>query len=619
MRLFITLLLFSVTVVSAVAQRAAIKVTAAPVWQVVTSKQDTPYYITVENKGRDTQGEVAVLPNFGANDSVVYPLEMPAGSQKRVMIPVRYSYGIKFGYQHQSGLSESENVPNPVDAQQIAGLISNNPLDMQFPPRTGTDSNQRAIVGGGCQPQDAPDRLNGYYFLDSLVLGEGSERLRKEQIEAIRSYVRMGGVVVFLGGAATSAATDPRWGSIVPVSPSSLRNTTVQGQVVTERVGAVKPGAVKVDGIQVGSAYLTSYGLGLAVYYTINPFEASTKRLPSQQNDVLKCLNRTHKNAVFQNMYGMVGVEFENQNYSSMPTGSPMESAPTPVPPGASSGFDDSSDPFQLKLPQTGSLGWLLLGYIVVVLPVNFLILRKLKRLEWAWITTPIISLLFSGIILSSTLALYKASAICLTHGMVFLSGVPDDRSTLVGKSQMFFPKAQENDLGLRSIERIQPGYEYRGGQSSNMTFTDAGNQIIAPNVTTSNLAFREFGYVGHEDGFDGIEIGYRPIDARRSKLKITNRTRKRLMKVHIYTSDQLYIPKELTTLEPGRSYEMECSITKPKADLQNAYMGIANRMSSKMFVTGWLEDTRVGPTYGKSHPNSSTRFLTTPVYGRGF
>jgi hypothetical protein len=50
-----------------------------------------------------------------------------------------------------------------------------------------------------------------------------------------------------------------------------------------------------------------------------------------------------------------------------------------------------------LNLPATSTLLIFLLVYIMVIGPLNYLVLRRMGRLEWAWLTVPLIVLLFAG------------------------------------------------------------------------------------------------------------------------------------------------------------------------------------------------------------------------------
>ena len=44
-----------------------------------------------------------------------------------------------------------------------------------------------------------------------------------------------------------------------------------------------------------------------------------------------------------------------------------------------------------LALPPLGGLLGILIGYIALIGPLNYIILRRLDRREWAWITMPIL------------------------------------------------------------------------------------------------------------------------------------------------------------------------------------------------------------------------------------
>ena len=49
-----------------------------------------------------------------------------------------------------------------------------------------------------------------------------------------------------------------------------------------------------------------------------------------------------------------------------------------------------------LALPPTGGLLILLLGYIGLIGPINYLVLRRLDRREWAWLTMPALIAIFA-------------------------------------------------------------------------------------------------------------------------------------------------------------------------------------------------------------------------------
>jgi hypothetical protein len=49
-----------------------------------------------------------------------------------------------------------------------------------------------------------------------------------------------------------------------------------------------------------------------------------------------------------------------------------------------------------LNLPSTGIVLAFLLLYVLVIGPINYLVLRRMRRLEWAWLSVPLVVLVFS-------------------------------------------------------------------------------------------------------------------------------------------------------------------------------------------------------------------------------
>jgi len=70
----------------------------------------------------------------------------------------------------------------------------------------------------------------------------------------------------------------------------------------------------------------------------------------------------------------------------------------------------------------------LTLGYVLILGPANFLLLRRLRRQHLAWVTIPILALSYLGSILAITAHLRAASAVLNTVGLVALDGASGPR-----------------------------------------------------------------------------------------------------------------------------------------------------------------------------------------------
>ncbi len=584
------------------------------VWSGLGSAQTNPYYVNIDNQG---QNENAVIYTTSDREAVniEYPIELPSGSKKRVMFQMGgYGDGRVF-LRTSSGIKESPIKVNYVSEQSRVGLISDNPSDLIFlKGQSGSGNDNNAIGVGGCTPEDAPDRYMGYECLDALVLADGTERLRDEQIEAIKQYLRSGGVVLFVGGASPSASSDPRWRDVLPVSSATV--TTQSG--LTERIGKPSPNSRKID-VQRGVSYLKSYGIGLASYLSVNPFESPIREYEDRRSLVNKALNRGYHIRVRQMLQSQVGDGNEYDPYGAT-YGSPVAvAAPATT---TTSGSGPSivkpkpiqTDPFQIKPPAVSSIMWILIAYAVLVVPINFLVLRKLNRLELAWVTAPIISVVFSAILLNSTIGLYKASATTRTTAIAAFED-QNGEAMVFGRSEMFFPRAKSYDLGLKGVQSVATEYRYGAAGSSGINLIDNGREISAPAVNTGNLAFKDLQYVQESNELNGLRFSLKEQGGRKI-LVVQNQS-------HIdLASVMLFGPGKNKTLDKavksGGSVEVDVSdlirSKLPASNDQNySWQTISESLPNRLIAYAVAAPMHVGPKYGEGHPSSIYSLVTAP------
>lgn len=157
---------------------------------------------------------------------------------------------------------------------------------------------------------------------------------------------------------------------------------------------------------------------------------------------------------------------------------------------------------FQVKPPSLSTVAGFLVLYFVIVLPLNFFILAKMKRQQLAWITIPLISLGFSGLIFKQAAALYGQGQETTKEFFV----VGDTRSPYViaaGRQQLFTPRGGQLDLKIPQLDQIETnnqdmyGYGYRRpgqGVRNNMTILETDAQSVSLEAT--NLSFHDFDLV---------------------------------------------------------------------------------------------------------------------------
>jgi len=196
--------------------------------------------------------------------------------------------------------------------------------------------------------------------------------------------------------------------------------------------------------------------------------------------------------------------------------GAPVAYAGGPPLGTAPAGGYDTSDPFSTTLPPTSKVFTLLGAYFVVVVPLNFLILRKFKRGELAWFTAPIISLGFAGALFASAGDLYSAKMSSAAQGLlVGQEGIAD--GMFIGKSQLFVPRAGSYDLKMKGVDSLgilSASRDFYGGRGQEEDTSDLNPQdtgeITIPEMHANNLAFREIAYRQRVPVSDWFSIEFR-------------------------------------------------------------------------------------------------------------
>jgi hypothetical protein len=175
----------------------------------------------------------------------------------------------------------------------------------------------------------------------------------------------------------------------------------------------------------------------------------------------------------------------------------PGGSYSTVYPPG---GGPEQRNPFQTALPPTGRIATVLGVYFLVVVPLNFMILKKIRRGELAWLTAPVISLAAAGVLFSSASGLYGAKMATSSRGVLVMQDGSND-AYFVGSSQMFFPSGGSIDLGLHGVEEIQVAandrYSITPMADDSLDSVDVG-EVQVPALRATNLAFKEMYYRQH-------------------------------------------------------------------------------------------------------------------------
>lgn len=487
-----------------------------PVWSQFWARDNAAmaFRVSMTNVGKDAAGLLRI-------GTLAYPVELPRGANKSVEV---YANSSRYGMLSTTLRLETTqgNLEQEIDTGSTFGNVSSwLGVVTQTPGAlTGlrtTQGSRTPVADTYCSPSDTPERSVGYGGLKIVLLSRGSERVSDASVEAMKLYALRGGTIMFCGGASALAMHDQRWESVLPVTPTGTKN--IEGSKALSRytenplkgtlsvvTGDLRPGAEILLGDPATPLLVKQQvGLGRVVVCMFDPFEDPIRTWTGRTQFFKKvCEFDSQAGSYLENLGGA---------YANPANWRPL--AP-----------EDENDPFNVKLAAPGLVFFVLMLFLVMAIPVNFMILSRLRRKELAWITLPLVSLLFSGAIFATTGGLYSAKAARATSGALMVhDGM--GQGLFVGKQQLFFPHAGRFDLGFQNVELATPPERYDSfGLSGQGTpdLIDVG-QVVAPALEVPNLAFREFSLVQRLDtpwriALEGLSSGNGSFDRGSATLK---------------------------------------------------------------------------------------------------
>ena len=251
----------------------------------------------------------------------------------------------------------------------------------------------------------------------------------------------------------------------------------------------------------------------------------------------------------------------------------------------------------------------ILVAYFVCVVPINFLVLKKLKRGELAWLTAPIISLVFAGLLFRSASGLYTAQTSTATKGVLLLSPAIEE-GLFAGSSQVFIPEGGGYDLKLHNVDNIgqltlnQQDYKFDDSQGE-LNAVDVGTEVLVPSMPANNLTFRGLSYrqrYGQSSWFD-IQQTMRPDG--QMQVAVTNRSPHDLRNASVFVgASRSAIP----LLRPGETKEVTLpfALGADQNQSQEDLGGTAAR-NKQVLLYGYLSGVRPGPQIGKQIDERTT------------
>jgi hypothetical protein len=342
--------------------------------------------VTLVNDGEPTEGYLTAGTEAGVVRRFV---EMPAGARKVVMLYVQPE-----AFQRQIGVSYDE--PNGTATATIDVQVLEQSDDQVAVVGDGTGTLRPQLLGSGdfaspeplaMAPADIPERPEPLAGLSAIVWAGDSAGLGEAQRRALERWVGEGGQLVILGGPDWQARTSSfaailpleGLGAIDAVPQASLAAWSGQDapalETATVSTGTLRAGARALVTAEGGEILASMRPIGAGRVILIGA-DLATQEYRGWEGAPRLWGRMLPTNAIFEQFMGG-GFPIDQQLESAM--SGALATLPT------------------LDVPPAELLLVIIVGYILLIGPISYLVLRRIDRRELAWVTAPILIVLFSA------------------------------------------------------------------------------------------------------------------------------------------------------------------------------------------------------------------------------
>ncbi len=435
-----------------------------------------PLRIELRNRGGNMRGIISVVQeDFQQQREYLYPIELPAGARKQLIAcPILTGYNTNLVVRFVARGVAVEVRPNITPRGEednlvvgigdaIGGLQFLRTLKTRPRFRVGYSYTYSSPSGSQgtyevsyCRPELFPARAIACSGVSVMILGAGAERMSSEQWQALLDWVRLGGTLIVPGGAGALYLQHPALRPLLPVQvqglgelPSLTAVGTFAGQEAPLGKATITRSQPAPGGevlLQQGGIPLIArrpYGLGAVLFMAFSPWDQPMRGYNDNPAFWQKLLQYVPDlpPSYYLTTFFLLQTGFQ---HGWSPWGSPSSRSPAA---------------FRVRLPETELILGLLLAYFVLVVPVNYLVLRRLRLLDWAWLTAPLIAVLF--VLLLGRLAgdLYrKPLSGNIKTALLIDAGSPTGYA--VNSVLFFFPRAGLFDLRFENSEMVEAGLQ---------------------------------------------------------------------------------------------------------------------------------------------------------------
>lgn len=355
----------------------------------------TPLSALLENGGDPIQGRLVAQIYYGQESTDIFyscPVDLPTGSRKMYRIPV-----------FLSGETAEVQVVLEYGRKQVAlGHLATAALDDQFEIVGALTRERDSLNFMGTRPEEAeeeqtirrilyvdaqtlPTEWIAYQGLDSLIWagGQAETALLPEQLSAFRSWLTMGGRLVLFAGSLRQELTETPWAQFLPLeltgSQTLPAGTVLEGSFFRDPQTLSRPVVVSTGTLhealkprvllragEIPVVVEVDWGAGTVIYCALAP-QLVLLTSPAATLHLWDVL--------------LTGL-------GNLPASVTIQ-------------FDPVVERFlrslvQAELPSAWFIAGFLGLYILLIVPVNYFVFRRFRRLEWAWLMVPVWAIVFT-------------------------------------------------------------------------------------------------------------------------------------------------------------------------------------------------------------------------------
>ena len=344
-----------------------------------------------------------------------------------------------------------------------AGLALEPPNVVQTPggppAMRGQRTNPASVQTAAATPADLPDKPAGYGGVDAVILRADAplDSLTEAQTDALKGWVAAGGHLLVCGGADPTPLSNAFYNGLLPASLSPATPALGAG-------GALGLTPKPLPGVRVVAS---DAGRPTIV---AGPFGAGRVTLIAYDTQTIRGWSSPVQAAFWKQALSGQSSSLLRVVASREEGGSRFY--------GYYSGWDQLSDAVMrapaLDAPGAGVVGLFLLAYVLVLVPINYLVLKRMDKKEWAWVTVPVLVVVFAATTYGVGYAA-KGSTVFVNRAAVVETAAGERQAGLYTEIGLFSPHrtsydmtvADPNALAAIPIPPDDDNYYGRRGQSS--------------------------------------------------------------------------------------------------------------------------------------------------------